>query len=75
MISKKYDIKKQIPALNKNDEWLGVTYFQWLQHICFNLGVAFDNFFERRTGDPSFKSKHDKQLIHQFICKKSHQIS
>ncbi|MEN9871391.1 MAG: hypothetical protein RLZZ171_2383 [Cyanobacteriota bacterium] len=34
-----------------------------LQSVCLNLGVAFNNFFERRSGYPSFKSKHRKQSI------------
>lgn len=32
--------------------------------VCLNLGVAFNNFFERRAKYPRFKSKHGKQSIH-----------
>ena len=31
--------------------------------MCLNLGVAFNNFFERRAKYPRFKSKHGKQSI------------
>lgn len=58
-----YQIKKQIPELKKEYEWLKLTYSQCLQSVCLNLGVAFNNFFERRSGYPSFKSKHNKQSI------------
>jgi putative transposase len=58
-----YQVKKQIPRLKGEYEWLKLTYSQCLQSVCLNLGVAFNNFFERRTGYPSFKSKHGKQSI------------
>jgi putative transposase len=58
-----YEVKKQIPSLKKEFEWLKLTYSQCLQQVCLNLGVAFNNFFERRAGYPSFKSKHGKQSI------------
>jgi putative transposase len=58
-----YQVKKQIPQLKKEHEWLKSTYSQCLQSVCLNLGVAFNNFFERRAGYPSFKSKHGKQSI------------
>jgi putative transposase len=58
-----YQIKKQMPQLKGEYEWLKLTYSQCLQSVCLNLGVAFNNFFERRTGYPSFKSKHGKQSI------------
>ncbi|MGL5874901.1 MAG: RNA-guided endonuclease InsQ/TnpB family protein [Xenococcaceae cyanobacterium] len=58
-----YAVKKQIPQLKKEYEWLKSTYSQCLQQVCLNLGVAFNNFFERRAGYPSFKSKHGKQSI------------
>ncbi len=59
-----YDIKKQIPQLKKEHEWLKLTYSQCLQQVCLNLGVAFNNFFEKRATYPRFKAKHDKQSIH-----------
>jgi putative transposase len=58
-----YQVKKQIPELKKEYEWLKLTYSQCLQSVCLNMGVAFNNFFERRADYPSFKSKHGKQSI------------
>ena len=58
-----YAVKKQIPQLKKEHEWLKLTYSQCLQQVCLNLGVAFNNFFERRNRYPRFKSKHGKQSI------------
>ena len=58
-----YAVKKQIPQLKKEHEWLKLTYSQCLQQVCLNLGVAFNNFFERRAKYPRFKSKHNKQSI------------
>ncbi len=58
-----YAVKKQIPQLKKEHEWLKLTYSQCLQQTCLNLGVAFNNFFERRAKYPRFKSKHGKQSI------------
>ena len=58
-----YEVKKQIPQLKKEYEWLKLTYSQCLQQTCLNLGVAFNNFFERRAKYPRFKSKHGKQSI------------
>ena len=59
-----YEVKKRIPQLKKEHEWLKLTYSQCLQQVCLNLGVAFNNFFERRAKYPRFKSKHGKQSIH-----------
>lgn len=58
-----YEVKKLIPSLKKEYEWLTLTYSQCLQQTCLNLGVAFNNFFERRARYPKFKSKHGKQSI------------
>ena len=58
-----YAVKKQIPQLKKEYEWLKLTYSQCLQQVCLNLGVAFNNFFEGRTKYPRFKSKHHRQSI------------
>lgn len=58
-----YEVKKQIPHLKKEYEWLKLSYSQCLQQVCLNLGVAFNNFFERRAKYPRFKSKHGKQSI------------
>lgn len=59
-----YAVKKQIPQLKKEHEWLKLTYSQCLQQVCLNLGVAFNNFFEKRAKYPRFKAKHGKQSIH-----------
>ncbi len=58
-----YEVKKRIPQLKKEYEWLKLTYSQCLQQVCLNLGTAFNNFFERRSKYPRFKSKHGKQSI------------
>ncbi|EAZ88026.1 RNA-guided endonuclease InsQ/TnpB family protein, partial [Crocosphaera chwakensis] len=58
-----YEVKKRIPELKKEYEWLKLTYSQCLQQVCLNLGVAFNNFFEKRGLYPRFKSKHGKQSI------------
>lgn len=58
-----YEVKKIIPQLKKEHEWLSLTYSQCLQQVCLNLGVAFNNFFEKRAKYPRFKSKHGKQSI------------
>ncbi len=58
-----YEVKKRIPQLKKEYQWLKLTYSQCLQQVCLNLGTAFNNFFERRNKYPRFKSKHGKQSI------------
>ncbi len=58
-----YDVKKLIPQLKKEHEWLTLTYSQCLQQVCLNLGVALKNFFEKRASYPRFKSKNGKQSI------------
>jgi putative transposase len=60
-----YDVKKMLPVLKKQEEtaWLSETYSMCLQQVCLNLGVAFNNFFERRAMYPRFKSKHGKQSL------------
>ena len=58
-----YQVKKVIPSLKKEHEWLSLTYSQCLQQTCLNLGVAFNNFFEKRARYPRFKSKHGQQSL------------
>ncbi|MTJ32247.1 RNA-guided endonuclease TnpB family protein, partial [Aphanizomenon sp. UHCC 0183] len=80
-----YEVKKIIPQLKKEHEWLSLTYSQCLQQVCLNLGVAFNNFFEKRAKYPKFKSKHGKQSIqypqnvkiadHQLILPKIGKVS
>jgi putative transposase len=57
------DMKKQIPIWKTEHAWLKECYSQCLQQSVLNLGVAFKNFFEGRTGFPSFKSRHGRQSI------------
>ena len=60
-----YDVKKLLPGLKKQEEtaWLSETYSMCLQQVCLNLGIAFNNFFERRASYPRFKSRHGKQSL------------
>ena len=60
-----YEVKKLLPQLKKQDDtsWLKLTYSQCLQSVCLNLGIAFKNFFEKRSAFPRFKSKHGKQSL------------
>jgi putative transposase len=43
--------------------WLKEAHCQVLQQALINLGRAFDNFFEKRAGDPKFTSKRARQSI------------
>ncbi|MGF1676552.1 MAG: RNA-guided endonuclease InsQ/TnpB family protein [Rivularia sp. (in: cyanobacteria)] len=54
-----------LPALKKAEDtcWLAECYSQVLQATTLNLTTAYKNFFEKRAGFPSFKSKHGKQSI------------
>jgi putative transposase len=58
-----YDMKKRIPELKKEFEWLKETYSQCLQQSILNLSQAFINFFEGRAKYPTFKSKFDRQSL------------
>lgn len=58
-----YDMKKRIPELKKEFEWLKETYSQCLQQSILNLSQAFVNFFEGRTKYPTLKSKFDRQSV------------
>jgi len=58
-----YDMKKQIPSWKVEFEWLKECYSQCLQQSVLNLSQAFGNFFDGRTGYPTFKSRHDRQSI------------
>lgn len=58
-----YDMKKRIPFLKKEYEWLKETYSQCLQQSILNLAQAFINFFEGRAKYPRFKSKFDRQSV------------
>jgi putative transposase len=56
-------MKKQIPVLKVEYEWLKECYSQCLQQSVLNLSQAFQNFFEGRSKYPNFKSKHHRQSI------------
>lgn len=56
-------IQGLLPSLKKEYEWLSDAYSQCLQVVALNLSTAYKNFFEKRAGLPSFKSKHGKQSI------------
>lgn len=56
-------IQGLLPNLKKEHEWLSDAYSQCLQVVALNLSTAFKNFFEKRAGLPSFKSKHGRQSI------------
>ncbi|MEN9225437.1 MAG: transposase [Thermostichus sp. HHBFW_bins_43] len=56
-------MKKQIPALKAEHEWLKECYSQCLQQSVLNLSQAFQNFFEGRAKYPNFKSKHHRQSV------------
>jgi len=52
-----YDMKKKIPELKKEFEWLKETYSQCLQQSILNLSQAFINFFEGRTKYPTLSEQ------------------
>jgi putative transposase len=56
-------MKKQIPIWKTEFEWLKECYSQCLQSSVLNLSQAFINFFDGRTGYPTFKKRHGKQSI------------
>ncbi|MCY7275436.1 MAG: transposase [Phormidesmis sp. CAN_BIN44] len=57
------DMKKRIPLLKIEFEWLKETYSQCLQQSVLNLSQAFQNFFEGRANYPTFKSKFNRQSV------------
>lgn len=56
-------MKKQIPALKAEYEWLKECYSQCLQQSVLNLSQAFQSFFEGRAKYPNFKSKYRRQSV------------
>ncbi len=58
-------IQALLPKLKKAEEtsWLKIPHSQSLQVVAMNLDTAFKNFYEKRAGKPSFKSKHGKQSL------------
>ena len=56
-----FDMIKELPNLTKEYEWLGEVDSCSLRCAIFNLEDAYKNFFSKRNGYPSFKSKYHKQ--------------
>jgi putative transposase len=56
-------IQGLLPSLKKEYPWLTNAYSQSLQVVALNLSTAYKNFFDKRCGFPSFKSKHGRQSI------------
>ena len=59
----RFAIQSLLPELKKEHEWLSDAYSQCLQSVALNLSRAYKNFFEKKAGLPSFKSKHGRQSI------------
>jgi putative transposase len=57
-------IQGLLPSLKIEYPWLKKgAYSQSLQVVALNLSVAYQNFFEKKAGFPSFKSKHGRQSV------------
>ncbi len=57
-------IQGLLPELKKEHPWLKTdVYSQCLQVVALNISTAYKNFFEKRAGLPSFKSKHGRQSM------------
>ena len=56
-----FDMIKELPNLTKEYEWLKEVDSCSLRCAIFNLEDAYQNFFSKRSGYPSFKSKYNKQ--------------
>jgi putative transposase len=57
-------IQGMLPALKAEYPWLKTgAYSQSLQVVALNLSTAYKNFFDKRGGFPSFKSKHNRQSV------------
>ena len=56
-----FDMIKELPSLSKECEWLREVDSCSLRCAIFNLEDAYKNFFSKRSGYPSFKSKYNRQ--------------
>ncbi len=57
-------IQGLLPQLKSEYPWLKKgAYSPSLQVVALNLSVAYQNFFEKKAGFPSFKSKHGRQSV------------
>ena len=53
----------KFPTKNEETSWLKIPHSQSLQVVAMNLDTAFKNFYAKRAGKPSFKSKHGLQSL------------
>ena len=67
---KAYTLIKELPKLQEEYEWLKEVDSCSLRCAIFNLEDAYKNFFSKRSGYPSFKSKYNKQT-YRTNCIKS----
>ncbi|MGL5075843.1 MAG: RNA-guided endonuclease InsQ/TnpB family protein [Waterburya sp.] len=58
-----FTMKKQIPVWKTEHKWLKECYSQCLQSSVLNLSQAFINFFDGRTGYPTFKKRQGRQSM------------
>ena len=56
-----FDMIKELPNLNNKYEWLKEVDSCSLRCAIFNLEDAYKNFFSKRSGYPTLKSKYTKQ--------------
>lgn len=52
-----YDMQAMLPKLKKQFPWLAEVNSQALQIVCHNLADAYNRFFKKKGGYPSFKKK------------------
>ena len=58
---KAFTLIKELPKLQEEYEWLKEVDSCSLRCALFNLEDAYKNFFSKRSGSPSFKSKYKRQ--------------
>jgi putative transposase len=56
-----FNMVKQLPSLYKEYPWLKTVDSCSLRCAIFNLEDAYKNFFAKRSGYPTFKSKYNRQ--------------
>ena len=59
--SSAFDMISKLPSLREEYEWLKEVDSCSLRCAIFNLEDAYKNFFSKRSGYPTFKSKYTKQ--------------
>lgn len=60
-----YDMQSYLPKIKKQYPWLKEANSQSLQIVCHNLADAYNKFFRKQGGYPTFKKKNSKQ---SFSC-------